>query len=100
MKPNEPGPSRLVDYFEYIGTRDLAPFLAVPVRHRVSGAPPLGEQFAAKPTHLARDCLAQLTALTGLVPLYAPDSDWFAQMVTIPLPPQTDRRFIKIPPLR
>jgi isopenicillin-N epimerase len=86
---DEPGASRLVDYYEYIGTRDLAPFLSVPCA--IDFQKKHHWETVRRETHaLAADCLAQLTALTGLVPMYAPASNWFAQMVTIPLPPHTD----------
>jgi isopenicillin-N epimerase len=93
-EPEIPGPSHLVDYYEYIGTRDLAPFLAVP------SAIQFQEQhhwdIVRQETHaLANECLARLTALTGLTGFYSPESSWFAQMVTIPLPGGTDVESLK-----
>ena len=79
----------LVDYYEYMGTRDYAAFLAVPDAinfQRINDW-----DLVRKRCHsYAQDCLIQTSSLTGLMPLYAPNSSWYAQMVTIPLPEQLD----------
>lgn len=84
-----PNPMHLVSYYEYMGTRDYAAFLAVPdaidFQHTHNWA-----QVRKRCHSMARDCLLQFTQLTGEVPLYDPQSDWYAQMVTIPLPGSID----------
>ena len=86
---DRPNHVRMVEYYEYMGTRDFAAFLAVPDAiefQRINHWDQVRERC-----HLyAQDCLKRATSLTGLTPLYAPLSDWYAQMVTIPLPEQLD----------
>jgi len=84
-----PGPSRLVDYYEYMGTRDFSAFLTVPEAIRFQ-AEHHWDQVRSECHQLASGCLTQMTALTHLEPLYDPASDWFAQMVTIPIPDSLD----------
>lgn len=86
---DSPGPSRLLDYFEYIGTRDLAAFLAVPDAIQFQ-AEHHWEDIRAQAHCYAQESLEAVTRLTGLQPLYAPDSNWYGQMVTIPLPETID----------
>ncbi len=81
--------SKMVDYYEYMGTRDISAFLAVPdaieFQQRYHW-----DQVRSRCHMMARDCLVQTTSLTGEEPLYSSHSDWFAQMVTIPLPESID----------
>ncbi|HDQ73669.1 MAG TPA: aminotransferase class V-fold PLP-dependent enzyme [Chloroflexi bacterium] len=94
----EPGPSRLVDYHEWQGTRDPAPFLAVPAAIRFMAAhdwPRVRERCH----QLAREARQAVAELTGLAPLTPDDATaetademagkaaWFAQMVAFFLPP-------------
>jgi len=84
-----PNSTRLVDYYEYMGTRDYAAFLAVPDAiefQRTNHWDQVRQQCHA----YAQESLAQAIELTGVTPLYSPQSSWFAQMVTIPLPEQVD----------
>ncbi len=84
-----PNSTRLVDYYEYMGTRDYAAFLAVPDAiefQRTNHWDQVRQQCHV----YAQESLAQATELTGVTPLYSPQSNWFAQMVTIPLPVQVD----------
>ena len=91
---DQPGISHLVDLYEYMGTRDLAPFLAVP--EAIAFQNNNHWEMVRQQCHeLAKRCLIELCQSTGLTPLYAPDSDWFAQMVTIPIPEKTDINILK-----
>jgi isopenicillin-N epimerase len=77
--------SRFIDYFEWLGTRDLAPFLATPA------AIEFQSEFA---WDAVRDRCHQLTCeirrrvndLTGLEPICPETSKWFGQMSAIRLP--------------
>jgi len=78
-----PGCSRLVDYHEWMGTRDLAPFLSVPAaieyqeKHGWEGV-------RAECHRLARETLKQIEKLTAM-PSYYPDDGWYAQMAAAEL---------------
>jgi isopenicillin-N epimerase len=86
---NIPDSARLVDYFQYIGTRDYAAFLAVPDAIEFQNTNHW-DRVREKCHNLAKECLIQVTEMTGASPLYSPQSNWFAQMVTIPLPDYID----------
>jgi isopenicillin-N epimerase len=77
--------SRLVNLYEYIGTRDVAAFLAVPdaIKFQEDHNWPL---IRIKMHSLASECMMEICQITGLEPWYSPTSNWFGQMVTIPLP--------------
>ncbi len=74
-----------LEEMEWQGTRDVAAFLATPaaiefLRSALWAAVP-------QPCHaLARDARAAVQALTGMTPLSADDPEWYAQMVSLPLP--------------
>jgi len=80
-----PGESRFVDEQEWTGTRDIAAYLTTPVairffeEHR-------WDAVRAQCHELARRARARITALTGLPPLSPDSPEWYAQMVTLPLP--------------
>jgi isopenicillin-N epimerase len=81
-----PGPSRFVEEQEWQGTRDVAAFLAVPAAIRF-----LNEhnwEAIRKECHsLAQYARQSIEAFTG-EPALSPDStEWYAQMVAVPLPP-------------
>ncbi len=82
--PN-PGPSPLIDYFQWLGTNDPATYLAVPRAiefQRKYNWP----QVRLACHELAREARNQIQALSGL-PHICPDStDWWMQMCTVPLP--------------
>jgi len=82
----EPGASRLVDYNEWQGTRDVAPFLAVPaaIRFMERHDWPRVRRTCHELVRNARRALADLTRLAPITP-DAPE--WFAQMAALPLPP-------------
>ena len=86
--PGQPSSTPLVDYFEYLGTRDLSAFLAVP------DAIHFHQQFLEGETYqschkLAMQAVQRLSALTGQAPIYG-NHHWYAQMVACPLPGNTD----------
>jgi len=83
---DKPGPSRLVDHHEWQGTRDIAPFLAVPA----------AIQFMEEHnwTHVRQVChelvryaRRAITALAKVAPITPDAPDWFSQMAAFPLPP-------------
>ena len=81
-----PGPSRLVDYCEWMGTRDIAAFLAVPaaIQFMEEHDWPRVRQTCH---HLLRYARQAIGELTGLAPLTPDDAAWYAQMAAFPLPP-------------
>lgn len=82
----DPGPSRFVDEQERQGTRDYSAYLTVPaaIAYQAERNWPRVRAECHKLVRYARERLAELT---GLPPLAADGPDWFAQMVTAPLPP-------------
>lgn len=71
---------------QWQGTRDIAAFLAVPAAIEFQQAHDW-DAVRARCHALARECRRRLADRFCLTPI-APDSpDWFAQMVTVPLPP-------------
>jgi isopenicillin-N epimerase len=91
---DQPGRSRLVDYYEYLGTRDLSAFLAVPAA--IEFQKNMNWDAQRQRTHeLAKQCIVEISEMTGLTPLYAPDSQWYAQMVSVPLPQTIDPQTLK-----
>jgi len=83
-------PSAFINEFEYQGTRDPAPFLAVPAAiafQRAHDWDSVRETCHA----LADRAREAVTAITGLPPLSPDDPVWFAQMISIPLPVEDPR---------
>ena len=87
---DRPGASPFVDEQEWQGTRDVAAYLSVPSaisfleQHHWQDV----RQYCHELASLAR---RQITSLTGLAPLQPNSADWFAQMVSIPLPSCNER---------
>ncbi len=82
----KPSASRFIDEQEWTGTRDIAAFLSVPAAIQFAQEHQW-DQVRLQCHMLAQFVREQITALTGLPPL-SPDSiEWYAQMVTLPLPP-------------
>jgi isopenicillin-N epimerase len=84
VDPNNPNP--YVDEFEWQGTRDIAPFLAVPAAIRYFQErdwPALRRRCH----ELAQWVRGELLALTGLQPFTPDGPEWYSQMVACPLPP-------------
>ncbi len=81
-----PGPSRLIDEQEWTGTRDPSAFLTVPEairfveRHH-------WEEIQASCHALAQQARERITGFSGLPPLSPDSTEWYLQMVTVPLPP-------------
>jgi isopenicillin-N epimerase len=80
-----PGPSRFVDHHEWQGTRDIAPFLAVPAAIRFM-AQHNWPQVRRRCHELVRSARQAVTELTGLEPITSDGPEWFAQMASLPLP--------------
>lgn len=74
-----------VSKMQYQGTRDLAAYLSVPaaIDFQAEHAWP---SIRERCRMLASEARARVSALTGLTPIQPDSSDWFAQMVTLPLP--------------
>ena len=82
----KPGPSRLIDYTEWQGTRDISAFLAVPAAMefmRDHG----WDEVQERSHELLRRFRQQITDLTGLAPITPDRKDSYAQMAAFPLPP-------------
>ncbi len=90
-RPEKPGPSRFVQEQEWQGTREIAAYLAVPAAIQFMQEHDW-ERVRAECHALACYVQERIGALTGLAPLSPPD--WFAQMVSVPLPP-CDAEWVK-----
>jgi isopenicillin-N epimerase len=77
--------SRFIDYFEWLGTRDLAPFLATPaaIAFQCEHA---WDAVRDRCHHLVRDIRRRVNQQTGLEPICPETSQWFGQMSAIRLP--------------
>jgi isopenicillin-N epimerase len=82
-------PARWQDELNWLGTRDPAPFLAVPAAIDFLEAAGI-DTFRQRTHELARAARRRLADLTGLAPFVPDDSAWFGSMVTCPLPPSAD----------
>jgi isopenicillin-N epimerase len=100
--------SRFLDYHQWQGTRDLAPFLAVPkaIEFMNSNQWDRVRQNCRSLAYLARE---EIQKLTGLPPLCPAGGGWLGQMVAARLPaadPKTlktclyDRYRIEVPVMR
>jgi len=88
----QPGPSRFVDYHEWQGTRDMAPFLSVPAAIAYQQAHEW-EAVRARCHALAVETRQRVHALTGEQPLSAPE--YFGQMVSLRLPQDVEPEALK-----
>jgi isopenicillin-N epimerase len=89
-----PGYSQFVDHNEWWGTRDMAAFLAVPAAIEFQEKHDWNKVRDA--CHkLARDALKRICELTGLAPLHSGADSWFCQMISAPLPINTDINVLK-----
>jgi isopenicillin-N epimerase len=80
----QPGPSPLVDYHEYIGTRELAAFLSVPAA--IAYQNERNWPFVRQTCHeMVSRALADIQEITGLPSLYRNDS-WYSQLAAFALP--------------
>lgn len=82
----DPGPSKFVDEQERQATRDPSAYLAVPtaIEFMVENDWP---RVRAECHELARMAREEIGKLSGEPQLVADSSEWFSQMVTVPLPP-------------
>jgi isopenicillin-N epimerase len=84
-----PGPSKLVDYVEWQGTRDISPFLAVPDAIRF---------YQDNHFDLLRDgchellvkTVSDIAAISHKAPVSPLTWEWFSQMDVAPLPDSVD----------
>ncbi len=81
----KPSASRFIDEQEWNGTRDIAAFLTTPQAIRFFEEHHW-DTVRAKCHSLAQYAREQITARTGLLPLSPDSSEWYKQMVTMPLP--------------
>ena len=89
-----PSGSQLIDYHEWWGTRDMAPFLAVPaaIQFQLDNA---WDEVRDSCHQLAAYAQKRICELSGLAPLHPQTGDWFAQMAAAPLPADTDLVLLK-----
>jgi len=88
-----PSGSKFIDHHEWWGTRDHAAFLAVPAAIRFQQDH--GWDNVRKTCHeIVAEAQGRVCEITGLPPLH-PSHEWFAQMTTAPLPPETDISTLK-----
>jgi len=80
-----PSSSQFVDYHEWQGTRDLAPFLSVPAAIEFQ-AQHDWESVRRRCRALAQETRRRLNALTGLDSICPDSPQWFTQMASIRLP--------------
>jgi isopenicillin-N epimerase len=80
-----PGDSPFIDHHEWQGTRDIAAFLSVPAAIEFMRAHDW-DRVRIECHALAREFRQRITELTGLPPLSPDSAEWYAQMVTVPLP--------------
>ncbi len=80
-----PSGSQFVDYHEWQGTRDLAPFLSVPAAIEFQ-AQHDWESVRRRCRALAQETRRRLNALTGLDSICPDSPQWFTQMASIRLP--------------
>jgi isopenicillin-N epimerase len=88
-----PGESTFLDYYEWTGTQDVSPYLAVPAAINFQKTNNWqGVQIGCH--QLAQDILGKISSRFGEPPLSTSDT-WFAQMVGIPLPARIDPLILK-----
>ena len=87
LPDSEPGERNLIDYHEWQGTRDMAPFIATRAAIQFQREHKW-DQVRADCHALLKDIRARVQALTELPPLYPDDQadHWYSQMATLPLP--------------
>ena len=81
----KPGPSRLIDYTQWQGTRDISSFLAVPAAIEFMREH-LWDEVRKRSHDLLRRFRRRITDLTGLAPITPDSHAWYAQMAAFPLP--------------
>jgi isopenicillin-N epimerase len=80
-----PGDSPFIDHHEWTGTRDIAAFLSVPAAIQFQREHDW-DDVRAECHAVACEFRQRVTELTGLPPLSPDSPEWYAQMVSVPLP--------------
>lgn len=78
-------PERWQDHFNWLGTRDPAPFLAVPEAIRFLQDVGL-ETFRSYTHELAQDIRRRLEKQFGRSALHPDSNEWYGSMIAVPLP--------------
>ena len=91
---DEPGPSQFIDYHEWQGTRDLAAFLSVPKAIQFQDEKHWDE-VRLRCHQLAVNAHSEISNLTKMEPVSPSGSEWFGQMVALPLPGSTEQKALK-----
>jgi isopenicillin-N epimerase len=79
-------PAHWQDEFRWLGTRDPAPFLAMPVA--IEFLEQFGlEEFRSRTHELARYARQRIVELTGLEPPIPDSLEWYGSMIALPLAP-------------
>jgi isopenicillin-N epimerase len=82
---NSPHESNFIDFLQWTGTRDPAAYLSVP--SAIKFMHEYGWENIRQYCHqLLHGAIEKLCSLTGLSPLCPPDSDFYYQMATVPIP--------------
>lgn len=79
-------PAHWQDEFRWLGTRDPAPFLAMPTAIEFLGQFGL-EEFRSQTHELARYARQRIAELTGLEPPIPDSREWYGSMIALPLRP-------------
>ena len=90
-----PGNSQFIDHNEWWGTRDMAAFLSVPAAIEFQEKHDW-DKVRDVCHELAKDALKRICELTGLAPLHSDAEGWFRQMISAPLPVDTDISQLKV----
>ena len=88
-----PSASRFIDEQEWTGTRDIAAYLATPEAIRFYDEH-RWDHVRVKCHKLAQYARQQITALTGLTPASPDSTEWYMQMIALPMP-QCDAEKLK-----
>jgi isopenicillin-N epimerase len=89
-----PGVSKFIDHHEWWGTRDMAAFLSVPKAIQFQKEKDWDE--VRESCHeLATHAQKQICELTSIAPLHPQTGHWYRQMVSAPLPADTDVALLK-----
>ncbi len=79
-------PAHWQDEFRWLGTRDPAPFLAIP--NAIEFLERVGcETFRSRTHELAQYARQRIVAITGLEPAVPDNREWYGSMIGLPLPP-------------
>lgn len=89
-----PGPSQFIDYLQWTGTRNIAAYLTVPAAIEYQKEHDWS-QVQQRCHHLAAVTLDRIAQWSRVLPIYTPESDWFAQMAACPLPASVDITWLK-----